>query len=113
MTKEELIAEIAKQDQIARIDAPDTFLRQESFKNQHMFFRVADDDVVLMVSMMNATTAEARSAGPQILDFAQATLTQIAGRLITKLRGLDSGFSQFDHLIALGPEVKTSPPLKD
>src|SRR6188768_4239710 len=109
MTKDELIAELAKNAELVPTDPPGTFLkRNETFKNLHAFFRPIADDRLLMVWMLNYSNAEARSTGLQILDRAEAAQDQIAGRLTTKLGGLDSGFPQFDHLIALGPGYTTS-----
>ncbi|HEY6726502.1 MAG TPA: hypothetical protein VI197_20850 [Polyangiaceae bacterium] len=114
MTKEELIAEIAKHHEVAPTDAPDTFLNHdESFKNFHGFFRVVADDVVLTTSVMNAASSQAWTTALRILDFAQAQQDRIIGRATTKLAGLDSDLPRFDHLIAMGPELSTSPPLRD
>jgi len=114
MTKEELIAEIAKHKDVVPTDASDTFLNHdESFKNFHGFYRVIADDMVLTASVMNAASAQARTTALRILDFAQLKQADIRGRTTTKLSGLDSDLPQFDHLVAMGPELSTSPPLRD
>ena len=111
MTKEELIAELARLPEVVLTDAPGTFLRHdEAFKNLHAFLRPVADDVVLMAWLLNYSSAEARRVGPGILNFAEAALDRIRGRVTTKLSGLDIGFPQFDHLVALGPDLDASPP---
>jgi hypothetical protein len=114
MTKDELIAEITKHEEIVPTADPNTFLkRREAFKNLHAFFRPVADDCVIMAWLLNYSTAEANATGPRILDFAQAARDQFMGRVTTKLPWPDSGFPQFDHFIALGPEHSTSPPLRE
>jgi hypothetical protein len=112
MTKDELITELAKHEELVSTNAPDTFLQHdENFDNKHVFFRPVSDDVVLMTIGLKASNAQARTTGLHILDLAQAEQKKIVGRVTTKLSGLNSGLSQFDHLIALCPEIKTSSPL--
>ena len=114
MTKDELIAGLSKHKDVVATSAPDTFLRRdESTKNLHGFYRAVSDNVVLWTTVLNATNTQATATGLAILDFAQAHLSKITGRITTKLGGLNSGYSQFDHLIALGPGSTESPPLSD
>lgn len=114
MTKEELIAELAKHPELVPEGAPDTFLsHNESSKNAHFFFRPIADDLVLMSSVLNASNAQARATGLRILDFAQAQREKSVGPVTSKLSNLDSGYPGLDHLLALGPEVYTSPPVED
>ena len=114
MTKDELIAELAKLGELAPTDSPDTFLKhREGSKNLHAFFRPVADDLVLMAWMLNYATAQARETGPRILDFVQAAKEQLAGRVTAKWSWPQSGFHEFDHVVALGPKVSLSPPLAD
>ncbi len=113
MTKDEIIAELAKHEELVPSETPDTFLRHdESFDNLHMFFRVIADDVVFESSVMKASSVQARSTALKVLDLAQRSYEEIANRMTTKLSGLDSDFPQFDHLVAIGPGRSTSPPIK-
>lgn len=114
MTKNDLIAQIGKHEEVVATEVPGTFLRhQASFNNLHSFFRVVADDLVFMVSLMNASSAQAQTAGLCILDFAQVAQQHISGRETTKLSGLDVEFPDFDHLVALSPSLKSSPPLRE
>lgn len=114
MTKDELIAELAKLGELAPAGSPDTFFKhREGTKNLHAFFRPVADDLVLMAWMLNYETAQARETGPRILDFVQGAKDQVAGRVTTKWSWPHSGFREFDHVVALGPKVSLSPPLAD
>lgn len=114
MTKDELIAELAKHNEVVPTDAPDTFLKHAASNNNlHAYFRPIAADLVLMTWLRNYSNTQARTTGPRILDFVQAAQDQLAGRVTTKLGGFASDSPQFDHVVALGPGVSSSAPLKD
>lgn len=108
MNSQELATKISQLKGVKPVpNLPGTFMNPVPFTNENIihFVRAVADDFVLKASSINADNEHAISNAARILDFAQANLHKLQGKLVTRIEPYDSGDPKFDTFLALAPSI--------